>query len=164
MFRVTTQLFIIAGRYYRRQHKMKFKSSKFRKGRPLCQTHFYRRPGYETTAKKKNARVLFQRFHVILKSNIMSQLLVAKSICDGVPLESWAKALPKNFFILPNNLWSDLRQLSFQGNDVVAFEVTTSAEENCKRMFLNLSREHEGLMFCRVVFDRLETIPMEVRQ
>ena len=155
--------FIIAGRYYHRQHKMKLKSSKFRKGRPLCQT-LLQKAWVRDYRQKKNARVLFQRFHVILKSNIMSQLLVAKSICDGVPHESWAKALPKNFFILPNNLWSDLRQLSFQGNDVVAFEVTTSAEENCKRMFLNLSREHEGLMFCRVVFDRLETIPMEVRQ
>ena len=91
----------------------------------------------------------------------MSQLLVARSICEGLP---HTKHLPKNFFILQNNSWSDLKQLSFQGNDVAAFEVTNDTEENCKRMFLNLAREHEGLMFYRIVFDRPEAVPTEVRR
>lgn len=94
----------------------------------------------------------------------MSQLLVARSICDGVPHDFGAKVQPKNFSVLQNNLWSDLKQLSFQSNDVVAFEVTSSSHDNCKGMFLNLAREHEGLVFYRIVFPKPEAVPMEVSQ
>lgn len=89
-------------------------------------------------------------------------MLVARSICDGVPHDFGAKVQPKNFSVLQNNLWSDLKQLSFQSNDVVAFEVTSSSHDNCKGMFLNLAREHEGLVFYRIVFPKPEAVPMEL--
>ncbi|KAL5494500.1 hypothetical protein EMCRGX_G015845 [Ephydatia muelleri] len=92
----------------------------------------------------------------------MSQLLVARSICDGVPHDFGAKEQPKNFSLLHSNLWSDLKQLSFQSNDVVAFEVTSSSHDNCKGMFLNLAREHEGLVFYRIVFEKPEAVPIEL--